>query len=140
MFPVETLQKKKFQKLLKKEIDRRDAFKDETYFDTLSAPKKILGREDKIEEFLGVIIGYKRGFVPPLVSVYGRSGSGKSTAIKFVLDNLPQISKSFVNLRKSKTVFGAVNLILEELTGEIASQDGEVFQGTKPQEPINWDE
>ncbi|QLH04207.1 hypothetical protein C5F49_01935 [Nitrosopumilus oxyclinae] len=118
MFLVEQMHKRKFQKLLKKEIDRMTAFKDQSYFDTLSAPKKILGREDKIQELLGMIVGYKKNFVPPLVSVYGRSGSGKSTLVKFVLDNLPDISTCIVNLRKSKTIFGASNLILEELQGK----------------------
>ena len=122
MFPVETLQKRKFQELLKKEMSQRDAFKDESYFDTLSSPKKILGREDKIQEILSMIIGYKKNFLPPLVSVYGRSGSGKSTVVKFVLDNLPDVSTCFVNLRKTKTIFGASNLILEELRGTGLSQ------------------
>lgn len=115
MFLVEILQKRKFQELLKKELSQRSAFKDESYFDTLSSPKKILGREDKIQEILSMIIGYKKNFLPPLVSVYGRSGSGKSTVVKFVTDNLPDATTCFVNLRKTKTIFGAANMILEEL-------------------------
>ena len=120
MFRVSSgnMQKRKFQELLKHEIDLRQSFRDPSYFDTLSTPKKILGREDKIQEILSMIAGYTQNFTPPLVSVYGRSGSGKSTVVKFVLKNLPDISTCFVNLRKSKTIFGAANLILEELQGE----------------------
>ena len=119
------MQKRKFQELIKKELSQRDAFKDESYFDTLSSPKRILGREDKIQEILNMIIGYKKNFLPPLVSVYGRSGSGKSTVVKFVIDNLPDASTCFVNLRKTKTIFGAANMILGELGGgELAPSNG----------------
>ena len=53
----------------------------------------------------------------PFVSVYGRSGSGKFTVVKFVCENLDDenISYVFVNLRKARTVFGCANLILSEL-------------------------
>jgi len=115
------LQKRKFQKLLKKELDQVKAFKDQSVFDTLASPKNILGRDDKIQEILGMIAGYSCNFVPPLVSVYGRSGSGKSSIVKFVLNSLPDISTCIVNLRKSTTIFGAANLILEELQCESLS-------------------
>src|SRR3712207_954269 len=63
------------------------------------------------------LLGYKQGLVVPFVSVYGRSGSGKSTVVKFVCENLDDenISYVFVNLRKARTVFGCANLILSEL-------------------------
>jgi len=60
------------------------------------------------------LLGYKQGYVVPLISVYGRSGAGKSTVVQFVCENL-DISYCFVNLRRAKTVFGAANLILAEL-------------------------
>lgn len=61
------------------------------------------------------MLGYKQGYVVPFVSVYGRSGAGKSVIVKFVCENLEEISYVFVNLRQAKTVFGAANLILAEL-------------------------
>lgn len=61
------------------------------------------------------MLGYKQGYVVPLISVYGRSGAGKSTVVRFVCENLDDISYCFVNLRRAKTVFGAANLILAEL-------------------------
>src|SRR4029453_13351155 len=62
------------------------------------------------------LLGYKQGLVVPFVSVYGRSGSGKSTVVKFVCENLDEdVSYAFVNLRKARTVFGCANLILAEL-------------------------
>lgn len=49
--------------------------------------------------------------------VYGRTGSGKSTVVKFVCERLPMTFR-MANLRKARTVFGCANLILEELGGE----------------------
>jgi ABC-type lipoprotein export system ATPase subunit len=50
------------------------------------------------------LIGYKQGLVVPFVSINGRSGSGKSTVVKFVCENHDQdIPYAFVNLRKAST-------------------------------------
>jgi cell division control protein 6 len=100
-------------------------FKDKSQLDTLIYPSKIIGREGKIREFLE-FLAYKKGHVVPLISVYGRSGSGKSTIVKFVCESLAEdeqpnkssirgISYRFVNLRRAKTIFGCANLILTEL-------------------------
>jgi archaeal cell division control protein 6 len=91
-------------------------FADKTFLDNLTLPSQIIGREMKAKELVRFLLGYKRGLVVPFVSVYGRSGSGKSTVVKFVCQNLDEnISCAFVNLRKARTVFGCANLILTEL-------------------------
>jgi cell division control protein 6 len=87
----------------------------------LTLPSQIIGREKRAKELVRFLLGYKHGLVVPFVSVYGRSGSGKSTIVKFVCENLDDedggsgISYAFVNLRKARTVFGCANLILNEL-------------------------
>jgi len=87
-----------------------------TFLDNLTLPSKIIGRETQAKELIRFLLGYKQGLVVPFVSVYGRSGSGKSTVVKFVCENLDEdISYAFVNLRKARTVFGCANLILAEL-------------------------
>jgi cell division control protein 6 len=92
-------------------------FANKTFLDNLTLPSQIIGRESKAKELVRFLLGYKQGFVVPFVSVYGRSGSGKSTVVKFVCENLDEdgISYAFVNLRKARTVFGCANLILREL-------------------------
>ena len=51
----------------------------------------------------------------PVISVYGKSGSGKSILVKFVCnDSKNSTCFAFANLRKAKTVFGCANLILSE--------------------------
>jgi archaeal cell division control protein 6 len=92
-------------------------FANKAFLDNLTLPSQIIGRERKAKELVRFLLGYKQGFVVPFVSVYGRSGSGKSTVVKFVCENLDEdgISYAFVNLRKARTVFGCANLILREL-------------------------
>jgi cell division control protein 6 len=91
-------------------------FANKTFLDNLRLPSKIIGRERKAKELIRFLLGYKQGVVVPFVSVYGRSGSGRSTIVKFVCENLDEdVSYAFVNLRKARTVFGCANLILAEL-------------------------
>jgi len=118
VFLVETLNKQDLQKIIL-ELDKKESiFKDKSYLDTLCFPEKIIGRKKKAEEIVKFLIGYKHRFMVPFVSIYGRSGAGKSIVTRFVCENLEDISYGFINLRKAKTVFGAANLILEELGQE----------------------
>lgn len=97
-------------------IEKEDSiFAKKALLDSLSFPGKIIGRKKQAEELIRFLLGYKQGYVVPFVSIYGRSGSGKSVVTRFVCDNLEDISYIFVNLRQAKTVFGAANLILAEL-------------------------
>jgi archaeal cell division control protein 6 len=95
-------------------------FSDKSNLDSLRSPSKIVGRQDKGKDIARFLLGYKKGHVVPFISVYGRSGSGKSSTVKFVLENLDSenISYKFVNLREARTVFGCANLILSELGKE----------------------
>lgn len=94
-----------------------ELFANKKLLDNLKLPSQIIGREKRVEELVRFLLGYKQGLVVPFVSVYGRSGSGKSTVVKFVCENVDDenISYAFVNLRKARTVFGCANLILTEL-------------------------
>lgn len=102
-------------KIINKVEKSNSIFSDKSYLDPLVVPDEIVGRENETEKIVQYLMGYKHGHVVPVISVYGRSGSGKSTLVKFICKNMPEISHCFVNLRKSKTVFGCANLILGEL-------------------------
>jgi archaeal cell division control protein 6 len=105
-------------KRISAEVEKENVlFANKTYLDNLTLPSKILGRERETKELVRFLLGYKQGLVVPFISVYGRSGSGKSTIVKFVCENLNEedISYAFVNLRKTRTVFGCANLILSAL-------------------------
>jgi cell division control protein 6 len=116
--PVE-LNKKRITEIRKKIEKKNSVFAEKKYLDSMILPSKIIGREQETEKILSCIMSLEDGFIVPFVSVYGRSGSGKSTVVKFVCQNMTDlISFRFVNLRKAKTVFGCANMILGELDGE----------------------
>jgi archaeal cell division control protein 6 len=105
-------------KRISAEVEKENLlFANKTFLDNLTLPSQIIRREKKAKELVRFLLGYKHGLVVPFISVYGRSGSGKSTVVKFVCENLDDedISYAFVNLRKARTVFGCANLILTEL-------------------------
>src|ERR671915_1677392 len=104
-------------KRISAEVEKENLpFANKIFLDSLTLPSQIIGREWKAKELVRFLLGYKQGLVVPFVSVYGRSGSGKSTIVKFVCENLDEdISYAFVNLRKARTVFGCANLALAEL-------------------------
>ena len=103
-------------KRISEQVEKENAvFANKIFLDNLTLPSQIIGRESKVKELVHFFLGYKQGLVVPFVSVYGRSGSGKSMIVKFVCENLDEnIPYAFVNLRKAKTVFGCANLILAE--------------------------
>jgi cell division control protein 6 len=113
------LSKEKIASLREKVEKKNSVFKDKRYLDSLFLPSKIIGREKQAEQLIQYIDSLKQGLLVPVISVYGRSGAGKSTVVRFVCQNMSDIlSFSFVNLRKAKTVFGCSNLILSELGSE----------------------
>lgn len=115
VLPVE-LTKARIAEIRKKIEAKNSVFAQKRYLDSMYLPSKIIGRETETEKLLSYVMSLRDGFVVPFISVYGRSGSGKSTVVKFVCENLLDlISFRFVNLRKAKTVFGCANMILGSL-------------------------
>ncbi|MGB9003240.1 MAG: AAA family ATPase [Nitrosotalea sp.] len=97
-------------------IEQENAiFAKKSALDSFPLPSKILGREKQIEQLVRFLLGYKYSLVVPFVSVYGRSGSGKTTIVQHVCEKLPDVDYVLVNLRRASTVFGSLNLILAEL-------------------------
>lgn len=109
------MDKQYIESIISKIEKENSVFAKKSYLDSFLFPTKIVGRKKQAEEIIRLLLGYKQSFVVPFISVYGRSGSGKSVTVKFVCENIPDISYCFVNLRQAKTVFGAANLILAEL-------------------------
>ena len=112
-------------RIINKVQKEKKAFVKKSAFDTSTQPSKIVSRVNEVEKIVGYILDYKQQQVVPLVSIYGRSGTGKSTLVRYVCNYFPEIKLCFVNLRKAKTVFGTINLILNELgQPSIASAQG----------------
>ncbi|KAG2477236.1 MAG: ORC1-type DNA replication protein [Nitrosopumilales archaeon] len=105
---------------IKNKIRKFEAiFSEKRYLESLGPPITIFGRENEAEKIMKFLHPAKDGFSFPFVSVYGKSGTGKSTVVKFICDNMTDVfSYCFVNLRRTDTHFGCANLILESLDGE----------------------
>lgn len=110
----------KIIKSIRKSLEKQNSvFLEKKYLDSLYLPSKIIGRKEQAVQLIRHIESLRQGLMVPVISVYGRSGSGKSTVLRFVCQNFDDvISFSFVNLRKSKTLFGCVNSVLSELGSE----------------------
>ena len=106
------------------EVDRENSlFADKSPLDPFRPASEIVGREREAKELVRALAG-GRGFAAPFVSVYGRSGSGKSSVVRFVCDSLLEsgnvIAYAFANLRMARTVAGCAMLVLEEVAREPA--------------------
>ncbi|MBT8173725.1 MAG: AAA family ATPase [Nitrosopumilus sp.] len=111
------MDKKELKKIVGDVRKQNSIFSDKSFLDNLAVPNSIIGRENESKKLVKFLLSYEKGLVVPLVSIYGRSGSGKSTIVQFVCKNL-DVNFCYVNLRKAKTVFGCINLILSELGHE----------------------
>lgn len=112
---------------MRKEIAKKNSiFADKKYLDSLFLPSNIIGRKKQARQIIEYLESIQHGLLVPVISVYGRSGSGKSTIIKFVCKNMEDLfSYAFVNIRKARTVFGCANMVLAELGSEpLKSADG----------------
>jgi len=118
-----TLDVKKISEIRRTIKKKNSVFADMKYLDNLILPSEIIGRFKESEELLRFLMGLDEGLPVPFVSVYGRSGSGKSTITKFVCQEISDIVEMcFVNLRKTRTVFGCANQINYTLGGKFAKK------------------
>ena len=107
-------------KIIKQIRIENQAFKDKSKLASLSneIPTNLVGRRKESTSLVRYLMSFENDMIVPLVSIFGRSGSGKSSLVKFVCKNIPDIDYCSCNLRKAKTLFGCVNLILGELGHE----------------------
>ena len=87
---------------MKQQLDSKNQiFLEKRYLESLGPPITIVGRKKQAKNLLEFLYVSEKSFSAPFVSVYGKSGTGKSTVVKFVCDTLTDCSFIFVNLRKA---------------------------------------
>lgn len=120
------LSSKAIESIRKSIAEQNSVFSEKKYLDSLYVPSNIVGRKEQAVQIIKHIESLRQGLVVPVISVYGSSGTGKSAVVRFVCQNLQDITSfCFVNLRKSKTIFGSVNVILSNLgSPQLKSADG----------------
>lgn len=101
---------------IKQQLDSKNQiFAEKRYLESFGPPLTIVGRKKQARKLLELLYVSEKSLSSPFVLVYGKSGTGKSTVVKFVCSTLSYSSHLFVNLRRAKTNFGCANLILENL-------------------------
>ena len=109
------MDKQWLDKIISKVSEEQKDSPSKSAFDTSVLPSKVVGRTTETEGLVRYLLGFNEGHVVPLISIFGRSGTGKSTLVKYVCKHIPEVKLCLVNLRKAKTVFGGVNFILNAL-------------------------
>ena len=112
--------------ILRQQVEqRKSVFKEKRFLESLSSPSFIIGRKREAKWLLEILLQGK-DYLVPFVSIFGRSGSGKSSITRLVCESLlDAISFSYTDLRRARTIFNCANLILSDLDAEpVKSHEG----------------
>jgi cell division control protein 6 len=78
-----------------------------------------------MEYLAGVLVnGVRENFLPPVIRVFGRPGTGKTVVVRNVLQGFQDYRGDvfrffYVNLKKCRTVFSAANALLSGICGKV---------------------
>ena len=107
-----------------KEYEERyvSVFRDKDKLSLAYVPDRLVHRGVEERYFARILVGIKKGYLPPMVRVSGRSGTGKTVVVRYVLErfreNLGEVFDYFyVNLKGCRTVSSAANAILSAICG-----------------------
>ncbi|MDI9623287.1 MAG: orc1/cdc6 family replication initiation protein [Methanothermobacter sp.] len=79
---------------------RKSVFKDRRFLDHRFLPDKLPHREEQIRAIAKYWVEALRGVTPPDITIYGKTGTGKTAVAKFAMKQLNEASKnSDVNVR-----------------------------------------
>ncbi|MFA5364149.1 MAG: AAA family ATPase [Candidatus Bathyarchaeia archaeon] len=99
-------------------------FKDKSVLSPSYVPTRLVCREEEEFKLSNILfLGVKDGFLPPMVRVFGKPGSGKTVVVKRVLEEFSAYTGNvfryfYVNLKNCRTVFSAGNALLSAVCGQ----------------------
>ena len=105
-------------------VDEYSVFKNKWLLDVSYVPDDLVSRIREEEYFAQVLTrGVREGFLPPMVRVFGRPGSGKTVVVCNVLGRFEEYVGGgfryfYANLKGNRTVFSACNAVLSSISGK----------------------
>ncbi len=80
--------------------DKKSVFKDKRFLDHRFLPDKLPHREEQIRAIAKYWIEALEGVTPPDITIYGKTGTGKTAVAKFAMKQLKEASEDYdVNIR-----------------------------------------
>lgn len=113
-----------FEVFEKVDWETYSVFKDKRVLSLSYIPNTIVCRDELEKTFARILVGgVGEGFLPPMIRVYGKTGSGKTVLLRSVLERFSKYKGDvfrffYVNLKNCRTVFSAANAVLSEICGQ----------------------
>lgn len=83
--------------------------------------QEIIGRAEQYETLVRYLADVDQGYLPPLIQVYGPTGSGKTTVVRQVAEQaaveFAQLRVVYVNLKECHSLYAVANRIFSSVTG-----------------------
>lgn len=102
---------------------RRSVFMDKRVLSLSYVPSTLVCREKEEKALAKILVdGVNEGFLPPMIRIFGRTGTGKTVVVRSVLEKFSAYKGDvfrffYVNLKNCRTVFSAANAILSAVCG-----------------------
>ena len=112
-----------FEVFEKVDRERYSVFKDKGVLSLSYIPSVLVCREEEEKTFARILAGgVREGFLPPMIRVFGMTGSGKTVVVRSVLERFSRYKGDvfrffYVNLKNCRTVCPAANGVLSAVCG-----------------------
>jgi cell division control protein 6 len=102
-------------------INKQSLFKDKKTLQSVFMPKEIIHRDEQINKIAQIIAPVLRNEKPSNLFIYGKTGTGKTLSVKYLLNNINEIAKSknislksiYINCKLKKVADTEYRLVAE---------------------------
>jgi len=102
---------------------KRSVFNDKRVLSLSYVPSTLVCRKKEEKSLAKILVqGINEGYLPPMIRVFGSTGTGKTVVVRSVLEKFSKYKGNvfrffYVNLKNCRTVFSAANAILSAVCG-----------------------